>query len=893
MKFYFGKNGLQKQVNIALCVYLSTMTTGYVMGWMAPVTHKLQDPKLSPLSRKITETELSLVGTIVIVAGIFGPYISGYLANVRGRKLCLLLGSSITVVGQILVATAKNLIMLYIGRILVGIGISMNEVISLVYLGEIASTNIRGVLLTLTAIFRSFGTLFVYSLGPYVQYSIVGYVGALLAVINFFGLLCIPETPLYYVLKDNEKRAKEVLNDLGRSDDFQTVLALKDDEQQSKGKDWTQLLTVKSNRKAMIITVTLNILQQSSGIIAIVFFATRIFELVGSSIRPDISTIIIGVTQMLSSFVTPVFVERNGRKILLLLSTAFSSLSLVVLGVYFYIDEVDHSLADNIKWLPLVTLIIFLVAYNFGFAIIPFTLMGELFTSNVRSTGSAVSITIGWVFSFVMTTAFGSLITTLGGDVTFWMCSGVCAVAFVFTLVYVPETRFKSFIEIQEILNKYAKIYLGQVLVGYSLGWTAPIIPKLQDPATSPLPYQITEMQRSFVGSILYLGGLSGPYLSGYLSNVKGRKPCMIIGGLVAFVAYIILGTARTLVMIYIGRFLSGFGVGIITVMAIVYLGEIASTHIRGIFLTGVGIFITGGSLLAFSVGPFVSYSVSAYIGACLSLGYTIKMFFVLETPIYYALKDKEHAVKKVLEDLGRMDDIEKVYLSKQEFEESNSLKDWKELFTLKGNKKALTISIILNISQQGSGLLSVTFFATTIFELAGSSVEPWIATIVIGCTQLFGGLLTPIFVERCGRRILLLISTALCCLSMLVLGVYFYLHHIDHWVVQKITWLPLASLIIFYISYDSGLGIIPNALSGEMFEPNVRSKGCAVAITLSWLTGFLVTTTFGTLVTVVGGHVGFWFFSAVCGMTFLYCLFFVPETKGKSLVEIQEMLSK
>ncbi|CAG9569133.1 unnamed protein product [Danaus chrysippus] len=89
------------------------------------------------------------------------------------------------------------------------------------------------------------------------------------------------------------------------------------------------------------------------------------------------------------------------------------------------------------------------------------------------------------------------------------------------------------------------------------------------------------------------------------------------------------------------------------------------------------------------------------------------------------------------------------------------------------------------------------------------------------------------------------------------------------------------------------GLGIVPNVLIGEMFTPNVRSNGSTLAITVTWLSGFLVTTAFGAIVNDVGAFVPFWFFSFTCILAFLFTIFFVPETKGKSLLEIQMDLGK
>ncbi|XP_052744834.1 facilitated trehalose transporter Tret1-like [Bicyclus anynana] len=189
---------------------------------------------------------------------------------------------------------------------------------------------------------------------------------------------------------------------------------------------------------------------------------------------------------------------------------------------------------------------------------------------------------------------------------------------------------------------------------------------------------------------------------------------------------------------------------------------------------------------------------------------------------------------------------------------------------------------------------------------MAGSSIPAHLSMIIIGCFQLIGSTVTPFFVEGSGRRKILMLSCATCSLSMFLLGLYFYLDLIGNPIVDNIKWMPLVVLILYYIGYDSdchhpyyyyektffaGLGIIPNAIIGEMFTSNVRSKGSTVTMTTSWLFGFAVTTAFGALLETVGGHVAFWFFSATCAGAVLFTFFFVPETKGKTLLEIQDSL--
>ncbi|XP_069362843.1 facilitated trehalose transporter Tret1-like [Maniola hyperantus] len=436
-------------------------------------------------------------------------------------------------------------------------------------------------------------------------------------------------------------------------------------------------------------------------------------------------------------------------------------------------------------------------------------------------------------------------------------------------------------------------VYIGITLIGFTISWTVPILSKLQDPKQSPLPKWLTDTQLSLVASLLYLGSIPGPYIMGWLSNVKGRKPCLILGGLIATIGYIVLATAKSLAVLYCGRILSGFGAGILSVMSVVYIGEIASTNNRGILLTGVGISIVCGSIMVLTTGYFLTYAGTTFVGAGISLAFTVAALTIPETPIFHMLKGDEKALRKVLQQLGRDDDVETLVEAKKEFHELSSKKDWQELFSIRSNSRALFIVVAVNILQHCSGIMAVIFFASIIFDMAGSKLDASLSMLIIAGFQLTGTAISTVLVERAGRKMLLTISSAICSLSMFFLGLYFYLDHIQNPIVSDVKWLPLAILIVFFIGFECGLGVIPHVLMGEMFTSNVRSKGSAVCMTSSAAAGFLITTAFGALIDRIGGHVAFWFFSGTCFCSVLFSTFCVVETKGRSLFEIQQILNK
>ncbi|CAH0697050.1 unnamed protein product [Spodoptera exigua] len=438
-----------------------------------------------------------------------------------------------------------------------------------------------------------------------------------------------------------------------------------------------------------------------------------------------------------------------------------------------------------------------------------------------------------------------------------------------------------------------AVLYIGQFGIGYNLGWTAPVLAKLQDPEQTPLDNIISDGMSSWIVSFIYFGTISGPYISGYLCNVIGRKPCLFLGGCAHFIASLTLAKSKNVAVILTGRVLSGLGNGIIYVTNLMYIGEMASTKIRGTLLTLTGLSSTFGTLIVYSVGPFVTYATISWLSMTISGIYLIALFLVVpETATYHVIAGKKDAAIANLTLLGRQSDIEEVVTKASE--KPRSKKDqMTEMFTVKSNRRALFIVLTLSVLQQMSGVIPLTAFVTIIFAMTGSTVEAYVSTIIVGLTQIFAASIAPLLVDRIGRKILLLVSTAACSLSMAALGTYFYLYNNGYAIAEDLQWLSLVSLMLFFVFYFSGFGIIPNTFIGEMFTDTCRGFCSTFSATVGWIVGFGVTTSFGYILLAWGPSTTFYIFTATCTIAFLFSAAFVPETKGKSLLQIQEFLGK
>lgn len=171
-----------------------------------------------------------------------------------------------------------------------------------------------------------------------------------------------------------------------------------------------------------------------------------------TDIDPGLSTIIIGVMQVIATVVATMVVDRLGRRILLLSSALMMSLCTIALGVYFYLKDQDEAKVANLGWLPILALCVFIIMFSFGFGPVPWLMMGELFAHDIKGFAAALAGTTNWLLAFLITKTFNSLRLSLGSGGTFWLFSGLTLVGALFVFFFLPETKGRSLQEIQDRL---------------------------------------------------------------------------------------------------------------------------------------------------------------------------------------------------------------------------------------------------------------------------------------------------------------------------------------------------------------------------------------------------------------------------------------------------------
>ncbi|KAB0794304.1 hypothetical protein PPYR_11143 [Photinus pyralis] len=440
---------------------------------------------------------------------------------------------------------------------------------------------------------------------------------------------------------------------------------------------------------------------------------------------------------------------------------------------------------------------------------------------------------------------------------------------------------------------------LTSFVSGVAIGWTSPVIPKLNgevEPESNPLSTPITINQQSWLGSLLPLGAVLGPFAAGLFVDTIGRKKSILISTLPFMAAFSMAIFTHDINLFYLMRFLCGLAMGGVFAILPMYVAEVAEDCNRGALGSLFALFICIGILFAYCIGPYVSLTVFNIICVVPSvIFFPIFLLFIPDSP-HYLISRGDYAYAE--EALMKFRQKSRLGVQKELLEIKDTVNASMrnkgrliDLFRSKGLLRALMISLGLVGFQQLSGINIVLFYTQTIFLLAGTTIPSEISTIIVGVVQILAGSLTPLLVERTGKRLILIFSAVGMACAMALLGLYFYIQN-SPIAKSHLFWLPIASLICYNISYSAGFGPLPWAVLGEVFPANVKSAASTLTASVCWLLAFIITNIFGVVIETIGIYGTFWLFSSFCIVAVFFVYFLLPETSGKTLQEIQAILN-
>ena len=427
---------------------------------------------------------------------------------------------------------------------------------------------------------------------------------------------------------------------------------------------------------------------------------------------------------------------------------------------------------------------------------------------------------------------------------------------------------------------------IGGLLFGYDTGVISGAILFITQ------QFHLNSALEEFTTSAVLIGAIIGAILGGVFADRIGRR-WSIIGGAVAFIIGTLIATVSADVFVLIiGRITVGIAIGVASFIVPMYISEMAPSQARGAMTSLNQVGVTFGILVAYGVDYFYSaggnWRAMFAWGLVPSAALLVGMLFMPYSPRWLLSKHREQEARTVLQKVRGTSDVE------GEIKETED-----EIKTEKGGGLAvletpplhmpLLIGIGLAILQQVTGINTVIYYAPTIFQAAGfqSASAAIAATAGVGTVNLIVTIIAAFLVDRLGRRPLLLISLAGMVLGLVVLGSAFLFTHGS--TTGALGTVTVISVMIYIAAFAIGMGPVFWLLISEIYPLNARGTAMSLATVANWMANFLVAVTFLSFVKVLTEGGTFLMYAVVGVLAWIFTFRLVPETKGKTLEQIQQ----
>ncbi|XP_022144289.1 sugar transporter ERD6-like 6 isoform X2 [Momordica charantia] len=343
---------------------------------------------------------------------------------------------------------------------------------------------------------------------------------------------------------------------------------------------------------------------------------------------------------------------------------------------------------------------------------------------------------------------------------------------------------------------------------------------------------------------------------------------------------------------LYMGRLLEGFGVGIISYTVPVYIAEISPQNLRGSLGSVNQLSVTLGIMLAYLLGLFVPWRILAVLGILPCTILIPGLFFIPESPRWLAKMGMTEEFETSLQVLRGFDTD--ISIEVNEIKRSVASTNRRTTIRFADLKQKrywlpLSIGIGLLILQQLSGINGVLFYSSTIFASAGITSSN-AATCGLGAVQVVATAVTTWLIDRAGRRLLLIISSAGMTISLLIVAVAFFVKDAvpDDSSLYSISGIvSVVGVVVMVVAFSLGVGAIPWVIMSEILPVNIKGLAGSVATLANWLSAWVVTMTANLLLQWSSGGT-FTIYALVTGFLVVFVTLWVPETKGRTLEEIQ-----
>ena len=403
--------------------------------------------------------------------------------------------------------------------------------------------------------------------------------------------------------------------------------------------------------------------------------------------------------------------------------------------------------------------------------------------------------------------------------------------------------------------------------------------------------FGLTTWQSECLVSSFLIGAIVGAALSGACSDKWGRRGVLIVSAILFLISSVVCAMPHDVNELMVGRFLAGLGVGAVSLLSPMYIAEIAPATIRGRLVVLNQLALVIGILCAYIVpcvladtGPD-NWRYMFAVGILPSLVFSIAMCRMPESPRWLAKQGRHDEAFGILARIGGSEHAQKELADIENAIAQEDASFW-ELFR-PGMRLAVLIGLVMPLIDQSTGINVIVNYAPKIFQKAGQSdVSALWATVPVGVTNLIGTLIAMALIDKLGRKPLALTGLTGMCLSLVSLGVAF--HSTDD------PGVFVGILMISFIAfYSISLGAVVLLLAAEIFPTKVRGRAMSLSLVSLWVWCTVVSMTFLSLAEAITITGSFWLYAAMCVFAWLFIWKFVPETKDKTLEQIEAMWRK
>jgi MFS transporter, SP family, galactose:H+ symporter len=423
---------------------------GYDEGVIAVASPSLQ------LSFPMTAFEDGFTTAAVPLGALLGAIVAGKLTERLGRRVVLMLAAALFAVAALAASIVGSIWMLMLARLMLGLAIGVAAVVAPLFIAEAAPLRIRGALVSTYQLAITAGIVLSYLTGLLFggpdTWRVMFALGALPGIVFFIGLLFLPESPRWLVLKNRDADATASLRRLrgAGADVAGEVAAIRANvfaEQRTAARAPSVLAPWV--RPALIIGTVLYFLQQLSGINAVIYYAPTIFQHAGLDGHSTqvLATVGVGLVNFAVTILAMTLIDRWGRRPLLIAGFVGTAATLLLIALAVVTQDLFPS------WIVVVALFGYIASFAISLGPLPHLMMSEVFPLSVRGAGMGISSVSNWGFNFIVVFLFPIMLATIGLAGAFTLFAAVCLGGIVFTIALVPETRGVSLEAIEEHLR--------------------------------------------------------------------------------------------------------------------------------------------------------------------------------------------------------------------------------------------------------------------------------------------------------------------------------------------------------------------------------------------------------------------------------------------------------